>query len=152
MRFGGLFGVKPCPIRHYPREEANNEAQLWSLGVCITHSTVDTQSEQHEEEDSSPGRGQRERGNCLRVDDEDQPRSYRQKPSSLPQACSLLPHLSHQELTTATVCLPIPYLSQFACCCPTSLKGRLASQCGQCSDRLGLSLTAFLFLLRSPTS
>lgn len=35
MRFGGLFGVKLCPIRHYPREQANNEAQLWSLGVAL---------------------------------------------------------------------------------------------------------------------
>lgn len=78
------------------------EARLWSLGVCITHRTVDAQSEQHEEEDSSPGRGQRECGDCFQVDDEDQSGSYRQKPSSLPQACSLLPPLSHLELTTAT--------------------------------------------------
>lgn len=36
----------------------------------VTHSTVDPQGEQHDEENHSPGRGQRERGERLGVDDE----------------------------------------------------------------------------------
>lgn len=39
----------------------------------ITHSAVDPQGEQHDEENHSPGRGQRERGERLGVDDENQP-------------------------------------------------------------------------------
>lgn len=65
------------------QEQANSEARLWSLGVCVTHSAVDTQREQHKEEDSGPGGRQWERGDGLRVDDEDQSRSYRQKPPLL---------------------------------------------------------------------
>lgn len=59
-------------------------------GTEVTHGAVDPQGEQHDEENHGPGRGQRERGQRLGVDDEDQPGPWKQTLLS-PQTCSLLP-------------------------------------------------------------
>lgn len=94
-----------CPVRMVGRGEAILHRPPGVRGAKVTHGAVDPQGEQHDEENDGPGRGQRERGQRLWVDDEDQPGPCR-RVVLLPLPTASTPRTPRGEMTIPCRRLP----------------------------------------------